>query len=182
MSNFEQCTRCRHDFASCGHYDGQEECLCGNYTHPVDNSNMFSSFFTWKGRYSRKQYLCSVLFAVLLYCILLFAMLPTYGFFVKLTDSLLLSNFIYGALIALAPSYILLCGGIKRAHDMGVSSYWGWIPVLALWWTNFFLIALAIGCFVYLVKDRGMDGINEHGSNPAEPYEAQLYSEAGCPD
>ena len=72
MANLEQCKRCYHDF-SCGHYDGDETALCNNYAPPVDNTKMFNSFFTWKGRYNRMQYLWAILISVALYFVLFFS-------------------------------------------------------------------------------------------------------------
>lgn len=89
MANLEQCKRCYHDFSYCGHYDGDESCLCSNYAPPVDNSKMFNSFFTWKGRYNRMQFLCATLSATLisvaLYFILILATLPVLFLLMTLT-------------------------------------------------------------------------------------------------
>lgn len=174
MSHYEQCRRCFHDFASCGHYDGSQESLCGNYMHPRDNSNMFNSFFSWKGRYSRKQYAVALLFSIVIYFLLILVTLPAYLFFMSLSSSPFVSNLIYGAVVALVPSYILIVAGIKRTNDAGLPTIWAWVPVIAFWWNNIFVIVAAFFCLFYLLKDKGEQGVNEHGANPAEPYHTQL--------
>ena len=75
---------------------------------------------------------------------------------------------------ALVPSYILVVAGIKRANDAGLPTIWGWLPVIALWWNNIILIVAAGFALFYLFKDKGEQGVNEHGANPAEPYESQI--------
>lgn len=174
MANYEQCKRCYHSLSSCGHYDGDESTLCGNYARPINNSNMFNSFFTWKGRYNRMQFLCAVLISVALFFILMIVTLPAHLFFMSLTPWHELNIIIYGIIIALAPSYILGISGIKRAHDGGLAPFFGWGLVLPLWWTNIVTVLGGGFCLFYLLKEKSETGVNEFGSNPSEPYDAQL--------
>jgi hypothetical protein len=62
------------------------------------------------------------------------------------------SSFHWYALIPVVVAFYLMLGIIP-----------GIIPIL---------IGIA-GC-VYLFKDAGEDGINEHGSNPVQPYSEQI--------
>ena len=174
MANFEQCKRCYHDFSYCGHYDGDESALCNNYAPPVDNTKMFNSFFTWKGRYNRMQFLCAILISVALYFILIFATLPAQLLLMTLTPWPELNIVIYSIIIALIPSYILGVSGMKRTHDAGLPPIWGWVPVIAFWWANIVFILAACFCLFYLFKEKGVEGVNDHGSNPSEPYHSQL--------
>lgn len=74
----------------------------------------------------------------------------------------------------------MLAAGIKRTHDTRVSVWYALIPVVValclmpgiISSVNPILIGIA-GC-VYLFKDAGEEGMNEHGSNPTQSCAEQM--------
>lgn len=87
-------------------------------------------------------------------------------------------------LSAMIPSvYLMLAAGIKRTHDTRVSVWYALIPVVVALCLMLgiipgiipILIGIA-GC-VYLFKDAGEEGVNEHGSNPTQSYAEQISLE-----
>ena len=81
-------------------------------------------------------------------------------------------------LLCMLPSaYIAIAAGVKRAHDTNVSSWYSLTPLLPLFLLNIFtILAFVVGC-IYLFKEAGEEGVNEHGSNPVQPYDEQLHFE-----
>lgn len=78
-------------------------------------------------------------------------------------------------LIIFGPSLLLIwLAGIKRAHDSGAPEWLASAPVVFLVYPHLFTFVFALLCTIYLLKDPGEEGINEYGSNPAQPYESQL--------
>ena len=79
--------------------------------------------------------------------------------------------------------YLMLAAGIKRTHDTRVSVWYALIPVVVALCLMLgiipgiipILIGIA-GC-VYLFKDAGEEGVNEHGSNPTQSYAEQISLE-----
>ena len=79
--------------------------------------------------------------------------------------------------IAVVLYLLLLHGivaGIKRAHDSGVSSWYSLVPLIPLFFLNIITFILFCAGCVFLFKDKGEEGVNEHGSNPTEPYNEQI--------
>ena len=52
-SRIEQCGVCGREFEGCPYYEREKEWPCRYYERPVDNSRMFSHFFSTKGRIGR---------------------------------------------------------------------------------------------------------------------------------
>lgn len=182
MCNIGQCARCRLDFDSCGHYDHTDPKPCRNFVMPIDNSKMFARWYKFSGRIGRLEYVLTLLIAVVLYFFVLLGVgqiLQLVGITIESSGGLLVFS-----LVALIPSvYLMLAAGIKRTHDTRVSVWYSIIPVVVALCLLLgiipglipILIGLA-GC-VYLFKDAGEDGVNEHGSNPVQPYSEQLRFE-----
>ena len=68
----------------------------------------------------------------------------------------------------------MIVAGIKRAHDSGVSSWYSLVPLIPLFFLNIITFILFCAGCVFLFKDKGEEGVNEHGSNPTEPYNEQI--------
>jgi uncharacterized membrane protein YhaH (DUF805 family) len=140
---------------------------------------MFARWYKFSGRIGRLEYVLTLVISVVLYFFVLFGLgkiLQITGITIESTLGLYI--FTFGAMI---PSvYLMLAAGIKRTHDTRVSVWYALIPVVVAFCLMLgiipgiipILIGIA-GC-VYLFKDAGEDGINEHGSNPVQPYSEQI--------
>lgn len=181
MCTIEQCSRCRLDFDKCGHYDHSDktQSLCTFYVKPIDNSKMFSRWYRFSGRIGRLEYVLTLVISIVLYFFVLLGIgkiLQVTG--ITLQSTVALYIFTLGAMI---PSiYLMLAAGIKRTHDTRVSIWYALIPVVVALCLMFGMIPGVIpiligiaGC-VYLFKDAGEDGVNEHGSNPVQSYSEQI--------
>lgn len=173
MSNIEQCSRCRLNSYDCGYFDHSNSSLCRMYVKPLDNSKMFARWYKFSGRIGRLEYVITLVASIVLYFFVLLAMdhiLNFLGF--TIVSAFGLYAFSFGCMI---PSvYLSVAAGVKRAHDTRVSSWYSLVPLIPLFFLNiitFFLFC--VGC-IYLFKDAGEDGINEHGSNPTQPYGEQI--------
>lgn len=176
MSNSNQCYRCGRDFVGCPLQNGDGE-RCAHFVPPRDNSNMFVGFFSPQGRYGRQQFLIAMLIAVAVYVIAI-----GIAFFIGFTSAMAgvdsMGTIVgFSIITAAVPTYILIVAGIKRTHDMGVPWYWSLLVVLPFWWFNLITGLLGAFCLVYLIKDKGMEGVNQYGANPVEPYATQLEFE-----
>lgn len=173
MSNLHQCNRCGQRAYECGYYDHGNNELCENFTMPLDNSRMFSHWYSIKGRIGRLEYILTFIIAFVLYFFISFIIgmwLFPAGLLPESPGGLILLN-----LLCMAPSlYLLIVAGIKRAHDSGVSWWYSLAVVALLFVINIFTIVLGIAGCVFLFKDKGEEGINEFGSNPSEPYHQQI--------
>ena len=176
MSNFNQCSKCGRNYVSCEHLDNSGT-FCNHYIAPRDNSKMFTGFFGWEGRYSRAQYIYAVLISIAIYLLLAVGGGYLLGYFSAYADFSYTRLIIFSIAAAIIPTCIIIVAGIKRTHDIAVPWYWSVMVVLPFWWTNLFTIGIGLACFIFLVKDKGLEGINEHGSNPAQPYNSQLEFE-----
>ena len=67
MCSIEQCSRCRFDFDSCGHYDHTDPTPCSHFVKPIDNSKMFARWYKFSGRIGRLEYVLTLLISVVLY-------------------------------------------------------------------------------------------------------------------
>ena len=176
MCKIEQCYRCRLDSYECGHYDHTDPTPCVYFIKPIDNTKMFARWYKFSGRIGRLEYVLTLVGAVAIYI-----------------GVILWSGFIMGALgpeepsgagaylvtlLCMLPSaYIAIAAGVKRAHDTNVSSWYSLTPLLPLFLLNIFtILAFVVGC-IYLFKEAGEEGVNEHGSNPVQPYDEQLHFE-----
>lgn len=179
MCNIEQCSRCRLDFDTCGHYDHTDPKPCRNFVKPIDNSKMFARWYKFSGRIGRLEYVLTLAISVVLYFFVLLGVgqiLQIAGITIESPVGLYI--FTLGAMI---PSiYLMLAAGIKRTHDTRVSVWYALIPVVVAFCLMLGIIPGVIpiligvaGC-VYLFKDAGEDGVNEHGSNPVQSYSDQL--------
>lgn len=182
MCSIEQCSRCRLDFDACGHYDHTDPAPCNHFVKPIDNSKMFARWYKFSGRIGRLEYVLTLIISVVLYFFVLLGVgqiMQVAGVTIESTFGIYL--FTLGAML---PSvYLMLAAGIKRTHDTRVSVWYALIPVVVVFCLMLGIIPGLIpiligvaGC-VYLFKDAGEDGVNEHGSNPTQPYAEQLNFE-----
>ena len=173
MCNIEQCSRCRLNFDTCGCYDDTVTTPCSHFVNPIDNTKMFNRWYKFTGLIGRLEYSIMLVIAVVLYLLLLHgigAILRVNGIFIGSVIGLYLLA--YGCML---PSiYIVIVAGIKRAHDSGVSSWYSLVPLIPLFFLNIITFILFCAGCVFLFKDKGEEGVNEHGSNPTEPYNEQI--------
>lgn len=172
MCKIEQCSRCRFDWSKCGHYDNSDETLCKHYYRPIDNSKMFRHWYTPVGRIGRTEYTPSILAAVAIYFALLWIMvwaIQVTDMSVTPEESTLISTFCF-----LPPAYITVVAGIKRTHDTRVPTWYAFTPIIALFFLNIFTVVVCLFGFIFLFKDEGEDGVNQHGTNPIQPYDQQI--------
>lgn len=173
MSKIDQCARCRHRFDTCGHYDHTVDTACDCYAKPIDNSRMFARWYMFSGRIGRKEYALTLLIAVALYLFILKGagmLMALAGINIETETELYVLSI--GCMI---PSiYLAIAAGVKRTHDTRVSTWYSLVPLIPLFFLNVItLVIFCAGC-VFLFKDAGEEGVNEHGSNPTQPYEEQL--------
>lgn len=172
MCNLKQCSRCRLDYESCGHYDPINKDLCKNYVFPINNSKMFGRWYKFSGRIGRLEYTLTLIIAIVFYYFLIFLV----GQMLRLLDVSLEANTSLLVLYAcMIPSiYLIMAAGLKRVHDSHQKWYYATAPLLVLFLLNIFTIVIAIAGFLYLFVATGEDGINEYGSNPVQPYSKQI--------
>lgn len=172
MSKINECSKCRRNPDNCGQYDHTSTSDCLFFQRPIDNSKMFSHWYSPVGRIGRAEYFFTIAFAIILG--VLFSLI-----YVAISPNLnlsggLISNIFISFVVFAIPCYIAVIAGIKRTNDVGLPRSWAFLPVLFLFWPNLITLLLFLFSFFYLIKDKGEDGINEHGSNPDRPYEQQL--------
>ena len=73
--------------------------------------------------------------------------------------------------------YLAIAAGVKRTHDTRVSSWYSLVPLIPLFFLNVITFVIFCAGCIFLFKDAGEDGVNEHGSNPTQPYAEQLQLE-----
>lgn len=176
MCNIEQCSRCRLDFDKCGHYDNTDPALCSQFVKPIDNSRMFARWYKFSGRIGRLEYVITLVMAIVLYFFILFVVGQTFHATDYTIDSETeLYVFSFGCMV---PSvYIAIAAGVKRTHDTRVSSWYSLVPLIPLFFLNVVTFVIFCAGCVFLFKDAGEDGVNEHGSNPTQSYVEQLNIE-----
>lgn len=176
MCNIEQCSRCRNNFDTCGYYDHTDPAPCSQYIRPLDNSKMFARWYKFSGRIGRLEYAITLVAAIVLY----FFVLLGVGQILRLTGHTIDSEkvmYIYSIGCMIPSVYIAIAAGVKRTHDTRVSSWYSLVPLIPLFFINIITIVLFCAGCVYLFKDEGEDGVNEHGSNPVQPYSEQISIE-----
>ncbi|MDE5652937.1 MAG: DUF805 domain-containing protein [Muribaculaceae bacterium] len=176
MSNIEQCFRCHLKSDECGHYDAANPAACSHYVMPIDNSKMFARWYKFSGRIGRLEYVITLVAAVILYFFLVFGA----GVFTEMAGIPNESESAYaviGSICMLPSAYIAIAAGVKRTHDTRVSSWYALTPLIPLFFLNVFTLVICCAGCIYLFKDAGEEGVNEHGSNPAQPYAEQLQFE-----
>lgn len=176
MCNIEQCSRCRLDFDSCGHYDHTDSTPCKRFVKPIDNSKMFARWYKFSGRIGRLEYSITLIAAIVLYffiCLGVGQILQITGYYVE--TEIGRYAFTIGCMI---PSvYITIAAGVKRTHDTRVSSWYSLVPLIPLFFLNVITFVLFCAGCIYLFKDKGEEGVNEHGSNPTQSYAEQISLE-----
>lgn len=177
MCSIEQCSRCRLDFDKCGYYNNTDPALCSHFVKPIDNSKMFARWHKFSGRIGRLEYAIALVMAIALYFFILFVVgltLGATGYYQEYSKTELYM-FSIGCMI---PSvYIAIAAGVKRTHDTRVSSWYSLVPLIPLFFLNVVTFVIFCAGCIFLFKDAGEDGINEHGSNPTQSYEEQLNIE-----
>ena len=73
--------------------------------------------------------------------------------------------------------YLAIAAGVKRTHDTRVSSWYSLVPLIPLFFLNVITFVIFCAGCIFLFKDAGEEGVNEHGSNPTQPYAEQLQLE-----
>ena len=176
MCNIEQCSRCRNNFDTCGYYDHSNPAACSQYIRPLDNSKMFARWYKFSGRIGRLEYAITLVAAIVLY----FFVLLGVGQILRLTGHTIDSEtdmYVYSIGCMIPSVYIAIAAGVKRTHDTRVSSWYSLVPLIPLFFINIITIVLFCAGCIYLFKDEGEDGVNEHGSNPVQPYSEQISIE-----
>lgn len=177
MCNIEQCSRCRLDFDTCGYYDHTDPNPCQGYVKPLDNSKMFARWYKFSGRIGRLEYAITLVAAIVLYFFILLGVgqiLQLKGIIIESQTGLYV--FTIGCMIPSA--YLAIAAGVKRTHDTRVSSWYSLVPLIPLFFLNIITFVLFCAGCIYLFKDAGEDGVNEHGSNPTQPYNEQISLES----
>lgn len=176
MCKIEQCSRCRLDFDSCGHYDHTDSTPCKNFVKPIDNSKMFARWYKFSGRIGRLEYGITLVAAIVLYffiCLGVGQVLQVTGHYIE-TET---GRYAFTIGCMLPSVYIAIAAGVKRTHDTRVSSWYSLVPLIPLFFLNVItFVLLCAGC-IYLFKDKGEEGVNEHGSNPTQSYAEQISLE-----
>ena len=173
MSNLHQCNRCGQRAYECGNYDHGNNEMCQHFTLPLDNSRMFSHWYSFTGRIGRLEYMLTLLIAAALYFFVMFAVgriMVLNGWVIDSTLGLYL--FTFGCMIPSA--YLAIAAGVKRAHDSGVSPWYALTPLIPVLFLNVITFVLFCAGCIFLFKDKGQEGVNEYGSNPVEPYGEQV--------
>lgn len=176
MCKIEQCSRCRKNFDTCGYYDHTTTTPCSEYVKPIDNSKMFARWYKFSGRIGRLEYAITLVAAIVLY----FFLLVGVGQIIRLTGHTIdteMGAYVYSFGCMIPSVYIVIAAGIKRTHDTRVSRWYSLVPLIPLFFLNVITIVLFCAGCVYLFKDEGEDGVNEHGSNPVQNYHTQIYFE-----
>lgn len=178
MCNIEQCSRCRLDFDACGHYDHSDktQSLCNYFVKPIDNSKMFARWYMFSGRIGRLEYAITLVAAIVLY----FFVILCVGQIMVMTGHTIDSEngmYIFSIGCMIPSVYIAIASGIKRTHDTRASCWYSLVPLIPLFLINVITIVFFCAGCVFLFKDKGEDGVNEHGSNPVQPYAEQLLFE-----
>ena len=176
MGNIEQCARCRRNFDNCGHYDHTNTDLCSQYSLPIDNSKMFNRWYKFSGRIGRMEYAITLVVAIVLY----FFVLLGVGQILRLTGCTINTEtglYIFSIGCMIPSVYIAIAAGVKRTHDTRVSSWYSLVPLIPLFFINVITVVLFCAGCVYLFKDEGENGVNEHGSNPVQSYAEQISLE-----
>lgn len=165
MSNLQQCSSCRQCFAECQHYTSENDNLCEHYKAPIDNSKMFSHWYTWKGRIGRLEYILTVLGVFVAFSIMSLFLL---GFTDNNGNGLI--PVIIMILLAVISRYLIIVAGIKRCHDSRASIIYAFlISCLSL---SLIGIVGVVSAF-YLLIQKGEDEVNKHGTIPQQPYQAE---------
>lgn len=173
MCNIEQCSRCRHNFDSCGYYDHTNNDSCAQYEDAVDNSKMFSHWYNFDGRIGRVEFGLTFVFSVVLYLILLMAFGRIYEN-MGITEE---SSFTFMHIVCMViPGYIMLAASVKRCHDTGkdvkkvISPAFVLIALLIFRGGRFvsFFLALIL-TWGYLIFYKSEEGINDYGTNTTQP-------------
>lgn len=177
MCNIEQCSRCRLNFDNCGYYDHEDPNPCQGYVKPLDNSKMFARWYKFSGRIGRLEYAITLVAAIVLYFFILLGVgqiLQLKGIVIESQTGLYV--FTIGCMIPSA--YLAIAAGVKRTHDTRVSSWYSLVPLIPLFFINIITFVLFCAGCIYLFKDAGEDGVNEHGSNPTQSYAEQISLES----
>lgn len=173
MSNIHQCERCRRDFNKCEHYDNTQSVLCDHYVKPIDNSKMFRRWHKLSGRIGRTEYILTLIISIVVF----FTLTTWIGGWIYLATDWLDSErnrAIYTIACAIPTLYIIIAAGIKRTHDTRVQWWYSLTPIIILFYLNIITAVIAVFGCIYLFKDKGEEGVNEHGTNPSQPYQEQI--------
>lgn len=177
MCNIEQCYRCRLDLDSCGHYNHTDPTPCSHFVKPIDNSKMFARWYKFSGRIGRLEFAITLVAAIVLYFFILLGVGQIlYANGISIESEMGIYVFSIGCML---PSvYLTIAAGVKRTHDTRVSSWYSLVPLIPLFFLNVFTFVIFCAGCIFLFKDEGEDGVNEHGSNPTQPYAEQISLES----
>ncbi len=147
--------------------------VCTLYVKPIDNSRMFSHWYSFTGRIGRLEYAITLVIAIVLY--LLIANVVAMSYLAERIPYMSETQLYIYAFACMIPSaYLAVAAGVKRTHDTRVSPWYSLAPLVLLFYLNIFTLVLVCAGLIYLLKDAGEEGINEYGSNPAQPYDEQV--------
>ena len=176
MAIYEQCTRCRCDVMSCGVTNGLDDTWCEHFVQPIDNSKMFDRWYKFSGRIGRLEYIMTLTGCILLYFITLGLMrylILVNEWYIETT----VDAFVFAFACMIPSAYLAMAAGVKRAHDAEVSAWYALTPLIPVFFLNIITFVLFCAGCIFLFANRGVDGINEYGSNPTQPYKEQLEFE-----
>lgn len=172
MSNKIQCNRCGLKCETCGHYNWKDSSLCEHYVLPLDNSKKFAHWYNFKGRIGRVEYFLTLLAAVVLYVIIFNLALLVLSVFHFQFESYW-GLYVFTFICSLPSDYLALAAGVKRLHDNDKNWIFALAPMLAVFIPNILVWLFVLSAVIYMM-DAGVEGINEYGSNPAQPYDEQI--------
>lgn len=171
MAITEQCENCGRSLSECPYYDKDSIEVCQNYVKPIDNSGFFAHFFSPKGRIGRVQYLVTVLIATAFYVLMAYVIGSfigkTFGQNEDIERIITIVSFILAAAL-------IIIAGLKRCHDGGVDWWYAIIPIALLFATGLSLLIIGSAAVFFLFFQKSEVGLNEHGTEPLEPYLPQI--------
>lgn len=168
MSDLKQCSSCRQLFVDCPHYTAESESPCLHYEKPIDNSRMFSHWYTWKGRIGRFEYIMTVLVISIIGITISGLCLSNMN-----NDESDIILIILMGLIAVINRYLTIVAGIKRCHDSRTSIIYAFlISCLSL----SPMAVIGVVAAFYLLIQKGEEETNKYGTVPQKPYGEQVYS------
>ena len=168
MSNLQQCDLCRKEFTECPYYTTENENLCKNYELPIDNSRMFSHWYTWKGRIGRLEYIITI-FVVFIVAAIISEFCLDY---LHSHGESIMPIVVMGGL-AIISRYLIIVAGIRRCHDSRASIIYAFL-ISCLSFSPLGIVGVVAAFYLFIQK--GEEEINKHGSVPQQPYKEQIYS------
>ncbi len=167
MSNLQQCKSCRKLFAECQHYNTENENLCEHYEKPIDNSKMFSHWYTWNGRIGRLEYIITI-FTIFVITSILSALFVHYSCTNDIDRNISYLILTLASVAYVISRYLIVVAGIKRCHDSRTSIIYAFL--ISCLSSSILCIVGVVAAF-YLFFQKGEEETNEYGTAPQQPYD-----------